>query len=585
VTHHPPDHRPDHRPDHPPDHPPDRPRRRPRLGRPTRQDAVSGFVTGLFSIPEGMAYASIGGFNPLVGLYSGMVPTSVGSLLSRTVLMTTTLTSAIALTSHSVLADAGLDADDPANLATLTVLVGVVMLLLGVLRLGSVMSFVSNAVMTGFTTGIALQIVAGVIGDATGYETDRHNTIAKVVDGLVHLPRWDLASTAVAAATVLCWWGAHAVRRLRAFAVLIALLVVSVGVAVLRVDVREAGDIGAIPRALPLPVLPDVSAVPALATGAVAIALVALAQAAGIGAAVPNPDGSRSNLSGDFTAQGVANIAGGFFRALPTGGSLSRTGVATSAGARTRWAGIFAGVFLAVLVLVAGPLAERIPMPVIGGLVVVIAGELIVGRVPDIRLVLRTGALPAAGMVLTFLGTTQLALQYAIFLGAIISLVLFCVNAQRQARLVRLERDDATGRWRTADVPADVAPGSVVVLHYEGVSLFAEMARLDETWPDLSGARRSVVLLDVRTMPDVPSSTIVKALLRRAGQLRARGSRLVVVGADDVLAGVFERTGLTAALGPGDVRPGTPVLLEALDAAYDEAVAWVRRAEDGSGPG
>jgi SulP family sulfate permease len=111
------------------------------------------------------------------------------------------------------------------------------------------------------------------------------------------------------------------------------------------------------------------------------------------------------------------------------------------------------------------------------------------------------------------------------------------------------------------------------------------MARLDETWPVLSGARRSVVLLDVRTMPDVPSSTIVKALLRRAGQLRASGSRLVVVGADDVLARVFERTGLTAVLRPGDVRPGTPVLLEALDAAYDEAVAWVARAEDVPDPG
>lgn len=554
------------------------PGRRPGFGRPTRQDAVSGFVTGLFSIPEGMAYASIGGFNPLVGLYSGMVPTSVGSLLSRTVLMTTTLTSAIALTSRSVLGDAGLDADDPANLATLTVLVGVVMLLLGVLRLGSVMSFVSNAVMTGFTTGIALQIVAGVIGDATGYETDRHNTVARVVDGLVHLPQWDPASTAVAAGTVVCWWAAHAVRRLRAFAVLIALLVVSVLVALLPVDVREAGDIGAIPRALPVPVLPDLSAVPALAAGAVAIALVALAQAAGIGAAVPNPDGSRSDLSKDFTAQGVANIAGGFFRALPTGGSLSRTGVATSAGARTRWAGIFAGVFLAALVLVAGPLAERIPMPVIGGLVVVIAGELIVGRVPDIRLVLRTGPLPAAGMVLTFLATTQLALQYAIFLGAVVSLVLFCVNAQRQARLSRLERDDATGRWRTTDVPAEVPERSVVVLHYAGVSLFAEMARLDETWPDLSGAQRSVVILNVRTMPDVPSSTIVKALLRRAAQLRANGSRLVVVGADPALTRVFERTGLSAAVGEENLRAGTPTFFEALDGAYDEAVRWVRDA-------
>ena len=106
----------------------------------------------------------------------------------------------------------------------------------------------------------------------------------------------------------------------------------------------------------------------------------ALAQAAGIAAAVPNPDGSRSNTSGDFVAQGAANLAGGFFGALPTGGSLSRTGVAVSAGAQTRWAGIFAGVWLTLLVLVAGSLAEVIPMPVIGGLILVIGVELVAGR-------------------------------------------------------------------------------------------------------------------------------------------------------------------------------------------------------------
>jgi SulP family sulfate permease len=125
-------------------------------------------VTGLFSIPEGMAYASIGGFAAPLGLWSGVVPTIVGSAFARTTLMVSTLTSAIALSSQSVLADAGLDPGDVGALATLTVLVGLVMLVLGLLKLGSVMSFVSTAVMTGFTTGIALQIITGVITDATG---------------------------------------------------------------------------------------------------------------------------------------------------------------------------------------------------------------------------------------------------------------------------------------------------------------------------------------------------------------------------------------------------------------------------------
>ena len=203
-------------------------------GRPTGKDVTSGLVTGLFSIPEGMAYANIGGFNPVVGLYSGVVPTIVGSMFARTVLMVTTLTSAIALSSASVLAGAGLDPHDPGAIATLTLLVGVVMLALGLLRLGSVMQFVSTAVMTGFTTGIAVQIIAGELGDATGYRPDAHNTVGKIVESVAHVGRWDVATVAVAAATVVVWALARLVKPLRALATLVALVVVWVVVVVVR---------------------------------------------------------------------------------------------------------------------------------------------------------------------------------------------------------------------------------------------------------------------------------------------------------------------------------------------------------------
>ncbi|MBZ5738226.1 SulP family inorganic anion transporter [Nocardioides mangrovi] len=555
----------------------------PRIGRPTRQDAVAGFVTGLFSIPEGMAYASIGGFNPLIGLYSGMVPTAVGSLFARTALMTVTLTSAIALTSHSVLDEAGLDPDDASNIAMLTMLTGIVMLVLGLVRAGSLMSFVSNAVMTGFTTGIALQIVAGVIGDATGYSPDAHNTLAKIGDALAHVGQWDLTSLVVAIGTVACWAAVHAVRRLEPFAILLALIVVSVVVGVGGWEVETVGDIGSIPNALPHPVAPDLGAAPDLLVGAVAVALVALAQAAGIGAAVPNPDGSRTNISTDFVAQGAANVAGGLFRALPTGGSLSRTGVATSAGARTRWTGVFAGVFLAVLVVVAGSVAERIPMPVIGGLIIVIGGELIIGRVPDIGLVVRTGLLPTLAMAATFLATTELPLQQAILLGAGLSLLLFCVNAQRRARLVALVRQP-DGYWREAEPPARIESRTVTVLHYEGVSLFAEIERFEESWPQLGDAADAAVILHVRALPDVASSTILKALFRRARTLDAQRCRLMVVGLDPAMREVFARTGLITLLGEENVLVQTPAFFETLDHAYDDAVQWVASRPSGRAP-
>ena len=114
---------------------------------------------------------------------------------------------------------------------------------------------------------------------------------------------------------------------------------------------------------------------------------------------MPNPDGSRPNMSRDFVAQGMANVAGGLFSALPTGGSLSRTGVATSAGARTRWSGVFAGLWLALVVVLVGPYAETIPMPVIGGLLILIGIELVQGRWKDIVLVVRTSWWSTAAMV------------------------------------------------------------------------------------------------------------------------------------------------------------------------------------------
>ncbi|WP_456787826.1 SulP family inorganic anion transporter [Cellulomonas sp. P5_C5] len=543
-------------------------------GRPTGKDVSSGLVTGLFSIPEGMAYANIGGFNPVVGLYSGVVSTIVGSAFARTVLMVTTLTSAIALSSASVLAGAGLDPHDPGAIATLTLLVGVVMLVLGLLRLGSVMQFVSTAVMTGFTTGIAVQIIAGELGDATGYKPQTHNTVGKIVEALVHVGSWDVASVAVAGATIVVWVLARLVRRLRALATLVALVVVWVGVVVAGIDVEDVGDIAAIPRSLPPFSLPDLSAVPELALGAVAVALVALAQAAGIGAAVPNPDGSRPNMSRDFVAQGMANVAGGLFSALPTGGSLSRTGVATSAGARTRWSGVFAGLWLALVVVLVGPYAETIPMPVIGGLLILIGIELVQGRWKDIVLVVRTSWWSTAAMVVTFLATTQLPLQQAIFLGAGLSLVLYAVSSSRVGRLRAIERRDE-GVWVVTDPPAEVPSHSVVVLDYAGAGFFAEVARIEETWPDTTRTVGSALVLSLRTLPDVPSATFVKALDALAERLRARDNLLLLCGVSSEFLVVAGRSGLLGVVGLENVLLADDEIFASARDAVARGQAWV----------
>lgn len=554
-----------------------------RLGRPKPSDVGSGLVTGLFSIPEGMAYAAIAGFNPVAGLYAGVVPAIVGSLTSRTVLMVTTLTSALALTSQSVLSDAGLDPADPGNVATLTVMAGIVMLLMGVLRLGAVMSFVSNAVMTGFATGIALQIVTGVVEDATGYDPQGHNRLRQLVDWLAHIGDWQLAATLVAAATIALWAVTRLVHRLAPVALLIAMVVASCAVALLGTDVQLVQDIARIPASLPGFSAPDLSAVPQLLGGSAAVALVGLAQAASIGPSVPNPDGTRPSVNGDFTAQGLANVAGGLFQSLPSGGSLSRTGVAVSAGARTRWAGVFSGVLLALIVLVCAPLAERIPMPVIGGLILVVGGELITGKIPDIRLVLRTSRTSAAAMTVTFLATTQLPLQQAIVLGAVLSLLLYCAQAARRARLVALTRDEE-GRWNAADVPGRLPPGGITVLYYDGISFFAELPHVEADLPRVEGSRGAVLILVVRGVPDVPSSTVVKALRRYLRELDRQGGRLILAGAEPGLVHTLTATGIDKDLRPGGIIPAGGPLFTPLDRALTEARAWQAGSSDEKPP-
>ena len=225
----------------------------------------------------------------------------------------------------------------------------------------------------------------------------------------------------------------------------------------------------------------------------------------------------------------AANLAGGFFGALPTGGSLSRTGVAVSAGAQTRWAGIFAGVWLAALVLIAGSVAELIPMPVIGGLMLVIGAELVIGRWADIKLVLWAAPWSAVAMIVTFLATTQLPLHTSILIGAITSLVLYCVKASAvgSADLAVVPVGRRLGGQ--AGTRCRLESNAVTVLEYSGVGLFAEVPpnrrgvaqgqrpRIMPSWCSAYG-----------TLPDVPSSKVLKAMRKWAERAAAaNGGRLI----------------------------------------------------------
>lgn len=535
-----------------------------------RDGAVAGFATGMFSVPEGMAYAQLAGVPPVYGLYSGVVATFVAALTTRTVLMISTLTASISLTTGNILESADIVGDDvPGALFMITLLTGGVMLALGLLRLGVLVDFVSSAVMTGFVVGASLLIMIGELGEFSGYEPVGANKIAKVVDWVANVGSWDRATTITAAATVVTMVACKSIERLERAAAVITLVVMTAVIAVLDPSsVALVRDIAEIPSSLPTPRLPDFSAAPDVALGSISVAIVALVQGAGISTAYPNPRGPRASASRDFIGEGAGNVAGAFFQSMPTGGSLSRTAISVSAGAKSRWGGVFAAFWLAVLVVLFAPLAERVPLPVIAGLLTVIAAEIIIGRRHSVAVILRSSWQSSAAMLATFGTALFIPLQWTIFVGAVLSTALYLRMARREVRLVGLRRE--RGRWTECDVPDRLDSGSITVVEYEGAGYFAEAARLHEQLPRPDGASGSVLVIQARRL-DHLNATGVGFITAYAEELAETGNHLVLADVHSGVRDVLERSGVVELLGPRAVIEFSPTLTGALDDAWSVA--------------
>ena len=546
-------------------------------GKTLRSDLVSGFSTGLFSIPEGMAYAKLAGVNPVYGLYSGMIATVVASLTTGSMLMISTLTSAIALSTASVIQVAGIQSSQmPQALFTITFLVGAVMFVMGLLRLGSVVNFVSNAVMTGFVAGASLLIIIGELGDFSGYDPTGANKLTKVVNWFANIGQWDPTTTAVGLSTVIFMIILKRFERTEKLAPIITLFVMTSVVKLLNLSsVALVGSIAKIPNSLPAPVMFSIELIPKLALGSVSVAMVALIQGAGIGTAYGNPDGSRSSASRDFVGQGLGNLIGSFFQSMGTGGSLSRTGISVGAGASSRWGGIFAGLWLGLIVLLFGKLAELVPLSVIAGMLFVIGAELIVGRLPDARLVWASSRGSVAAGLVTFLSALFIPLQWTIFLGAGLSMILYIYVSTTHVKVRQLVRTQ-DGKYEERDVPQVYPSNQATVLVFEGNHFFAEVPFIEELLPSRQDVKNAVVILRARHQETVPS-TALKWLKRYTKELHQSGNLLILAGVEPHAMQELDKAELLDQIGKENVFASGSVLQDSLNEALDAAEAWLKK--------
>jgi SulP family sulfate permease len=533
---------------------------------------MSGLVLGVESVPDGLASGVLAGVNPVAGLYGYLFGMVGGALFTSTAFMAVQATGAMAI----IIADVDLASrDDPArSLFTLAVLTGVVMIVAGLLRLGTFLRFVSNSVMTGFVTAVGINIVLGQLDNFTGYDAEGGNRIVRALDLVFHPGKIDLPTLVVGGVTVaLIVWLQR--TRVGALGLVVAVVVGSAVAAVFGAfdqDIAVVGDIADVPRSLPIPRLPVLRDIPTLLLPATSLAFVGLVQGAGVSAGFPNPDGSVPDASQDFVGQGAGNVVAGVFQGMPVGGSMSASSLAVSAGAKTRTALLFAGAVMAVVVVALADAVQRVAMPALAGLLIVVG----VGTVKPAKVlaVARTGPVPRTVMAVTLVLTLIIPLQFAVLVGVGISVLLFVIGQSSRLVTRRIEfRDD--GRVVEVDPPEALPPDEVVVLQPYGAIFFATASTLRDQMPEVTpDSRRSVVVLRMRGTDDA-GATLLDVLGDYARSLAAVDSKLVIVTDNQRVIEQLHDTGTIDAIGPDNVYAGTAVVGETVRRAHDDAMSWI----------
>ncbi|MGB5719018.1 MAG: SulP family inorganic anion transporter [Gammaproteobacteria bacterium] len=392
-----------------------------------KADFLAGLTGAVIVLPQGVAFATIAGLPPEYGLYTAMVTPIIAALFGSSLHLVSGPTTAISIVVFSAVSHhAQPGSPEFISLAlTLTFLAGVYQLVFGLARMGALVNFVSHTVVVGFTAGAAILIATSQM---------KHITGIAVPKGESFLHTWvDLyngASTInpyLVMIAVVTLFTAILVMKLAPK--LPGLLIGMVAGSVLAIFLKNYTDdislVGEIPAHLPPLSSPEFSfnTMRMLAPEAFAIALLGLIEAVSISRAVATKSSQRIDASQEFIGQGLSNIAGSFFSSYAGSGSFTRSGVNYGAGAKSPLSAIFSAVILMVIVLLIAPLTAYLPIAAMGGVILLVAYRLI--EFHDISLTVRLSKSESAILLTTFFATLFLELEFAIYLGVLLSLILF----------------------------------------------------------------------------------------------------------------------------------------------------------------
>lgn len=392
-----------------------------------KADFFAGLTGAIIVLPQSVAFATIAGMPPEYGLYAAMVVPIIAALFGSSFHLISGPTTAISIVVFSAVSKyAAPGSEEFVALAlTLTFLAGVYQLVFGLAKFGLLVNFVSHNVVIGFTAGAAILIASSQIPYILGIHTPRgEGFINTWIDLYSGVGEFDIYLLIVGLGTLVSAIIIKLIRPKFPY-LLIGMFVGGFLAFYLSSFTDSIETVGVMPAYFPPLSSPNfsLSSLKSLAPEAFAIALLGLIEASSIGRSIATKSNQRINPSQEFIGQGTSNIVGSFFSGYASSGSFTRTGVNFESGARTPLSAILAALFLMVIVLLVGPLISYLPYAAMAGIILIVAYNLI-----DFQSIKKTFTYSKSESVIftaTFLSTLLFELEFAIYLGVLLSLMLF----------------------------------------------------------------------------------------------------------------------------------------------------------------
>jgi len=516
-----------------------------------RLDVLAGLTTAAVVIPKAMAYATVAGLPIELGIYTAIIPALVYAVLGTSRVLSVTTTTTIAILVGAQLGAVVPDGD-PARLlqalCTLALMVGAVLTLASVLRLGFFADFVSYPVQVGFKAGIGFVIIADQAPKLFGFKIHKEGFFRDVWAIVQALPKTILITAVIGVGSIVVLtlikkflpkWPAPLIVLGAAIAAAGAWSLQSQGVSL----------VGAVPSGLPSFRLPDLSLAQALWPGALGIALMSFTETIAVSRAFARSDDPPLKPNVELFATGAGNVVGGFLGALPSGGGASQTATNLGTGARTQLSCITSALVAVLAALFLSPVIALMPNAALAGVVIVYSLGLIQpGEFRDMLHVRRTEFIWA---VAAMLGVMTLGTLKGILVAIVISL--FALGYQvANPRVYVLGRERGTTKFRprSAEHPEDEFEPGLLLVRLEGRVFFLNAERIGDQIRDLiAEGRPRVVVLDLRAVFDLEYSAL-KMLIDAEARGRAAGVQLWLGAMQPDVETIVKRSPLGVALGP-----------------------------------